>query len=212
MDTRERILTAALDAYTQHGFRGATTRRVAAIAGVNEVTIFRIFGSKKALLAEALSSPAGPDPIPALPADTHDPAAALAVWTEDCLRSLSGRARVLRACIGDSGERPELGEAVIAIQDSIFAELTRYLEGLRDAGLVRSSVDLGAAATMLAATIIADATGRDQASDHLPRADQAAALYVAVILTALGASTRRTIESPPVRAAAPPSMPDATGA
>ena len=212
MDTRERVLTAALDAFTQHGFRGATTRRVAAIAGVNEVTIFRIFGSKRALLAEALSSPAGPDPITAVPADTRDPAAALTVWTGNCLRSLSERAPVLRACMGDSAERPELGQAVIAIQDSIFAELAGYLERMRDAGLVRSSVDLSAAATMLAATIIADGMGRDQAAHHFPRRDQAAALYVAVILTALGASARRAIETPPVRASAPPSMPDATGA
>lgn len=212
MDTRKRILTAALDAYTRHGFRGATTRRVAAIAGVNEVTIFRIFGSKQALLAEALGSPTGPDPVAALPADTREPAAALTVWTGSCLRSLGERAPVLRACIGDSAERPELGAAVNAIRDSMFAELTGYLERMREAGLVRSTVDLRAAATMLAATIIADATGRDQAPDHFPPHDQAAALYVAVILTALGASTRRATESPTVRAPAPPSMPDATGA
>lgn len=205
-------MTAALDAYTRHGFRGTTTRRVAAIAGVNEVTIFRIFGSKQALLAEALGSPAGPDPIAALPADTSDPAAVLTAWTGNCLRSLGERAPVLRACIGDSAERPELGAAVIAIQDSIFAELATYLERTRDAGLVRSAVDLHAAATMLAATIIADATGRDQAPDRFPPHDQAPSLYAAVILTALGASTRRAIESPMVRAPAPPSMPDATGA
>lgn len=212
MDTRKRILTAALDAYAQHGFRGATTRQVAAIAGVNEVTIFRIFGSKQALLAEALSSPAGPDPIPPLPADTRDPTAVLTGWSEICLQSLSERAPVLRACVGDSAERPELGAAVTAIQDSLFAELAGYLERMRDAGLVRSAVDLPAVATMLAATIIADAIGRDQAPGNFPRNGQAAGLYVAVILTALGASTRRAMESPRSRAPAPPSMPDATGA
>lgn len=212
VDTRSRILRAALDAYTQHGFRGATTRRVAAIAGVNEVTIFRIFGSKQALLAEALGSPAALSPVPALPADTRDPTAVLTVWTETCLRSLGESAPVLRASIGDSAERPEIGAAVTAIRNSLFAGLAGYLELMRDAGLVRSSVDLRAAAAMLVATITADATGRDQAPDHFPRHDQAAALYVAVIMTALGASTRRALESPRAHAPAPPSMPDATGA
>ncbi|HEX6249944.1 MAG TPA: TetR/AcrR family transcriptional regulator [Gemmatimonadaceae bacterium] len=212
MDTRERILTAALDVYTSHGFRGTTTRRVAATAGVNEVTIFRIFGSKQALLSEALRSPAGADSIGPLPLDVRDPAAALSAWTIDCLRSLGERAPVLRACIGDSAERPEVGEAIAAIRRSLFSELAGYLARLRDAGLVRSSVDLGAVAGMLAATIITDATVRDQAPDILPGHDQAATLYVTVVLTALGVAPRRAAVTPPVRAPAPPSLPDATGA
>ena len=53
-DVREKIITAAMTAYAESGFQGATTRRVAEIAGVNEVTIFRNFGSKAALMDEAL--------------------------------------------------------------------------------------------------------------------------------------------------------------
>jgi AcrR family transcriptional regulator len=212
MDTRERILAAALNAYAQYGFRGATTRRIAAIAGVNEVTLFRNFGSKQTLLSEALRSPAGRTPIEPLPADTADPAAALTAWTEACLRSLRARGRVLRASIGESAERPELGQPAMTIQKSLFAEVADYFERMRIAGLVRSSVDLRSVAAMLTATILADATGRDGLRDDLPPEKQAAAAYVGVILTALGASTRRAIETLPVRAPAPPSMPDATGA
>jgi hypothetical protein len=83
---------------------------------------------------------------------------------------------------------------------------------MRAAGLVRSSVDLRSAAAMLTAAILADATGRDGLREDLPPEKQAAAAYVGVILTALGASTRRAIEPLSVRASAPPSMPDATGA
>ena len=53
MDIRDRILDAAKRIYAQHGFRGATTRLIAIEAGVNEVTLFRTFGSKAALF-EAL--------------------------------------------------------------------------------------------------------------------------------------------------------------
>ena len=212
MDTRQRIITAALDAYSQHGFRGATTRRIAAFAGVNEVTVFRIFGSKQALLTEALRSHAGQAPITPLPADTGNPAEKLTAWTTASLHSLRSRGRILRTSIGDSEERPELSEPAISIQKRIFAEAAGYFERMRAAGLVRSSVDLRAAAAMLTAAILADATGRAAVPEQLPREDQAAALYVAVILTALGASTRRAIEPSSVRAPAPPSMPDATGA
>ena len=53
-DARHRILAAAARVYAQHGWRGATTRRIADEAGVNEVTLFRQFGSKDALLATAM--------------------------------------------------------------------------------------------------------------------------------------------------------------
>ena len=53
LDVKEKIITAAMTAYAESGFQGATTRRVAEIAGVNEVTIFRNFGSKAALMDEA---------------------------------------------------------------------------------------------------------------------------------------------------------------
>lgn len=39
-------MDAALTEFGVHGFRGATTRAIAERAGVNEVTVFRTFGSK----------------------------------------------------------------------------------------------------------------------------------------------------------------------
>src|SRR3712207_8279628 len=53
-DSRERILEAAARVYAQYGFRGATTRLIAQEAGVNEVTLFRLFGSKAQLFDELL--------------------------------------------------------------------------------------------------------------------------------------------------------------
>src|SRR5688500_20275735 len=52
---RERLLDAAARVYAETGVRGATTRRIAHEAGVNEVTLFRHFGSKDTLLQEALA-------------------------------------------------------------------------------------------------------------------------------------------------------------
>jgi AcrR family transcriptional regulator len=49
-ETRERILTAARDVIGRKGRRGATTREIADVAGVNEATLFRHFGTKEALL------------------------------------------------------------------------------------------------------------------------------------------------------------------
>jgi AcrR family transcriptional regulator len=52
MEIRDRILDAAKRVYAKHGFRGATTRLIAIEADVNEVTIFRTFGSKAAHMRE----------------------------------------------------------------------------------------------------------------------------------------------------------------
>lgn len=48
--TQQAILEAAFEAVVAHGYEGATTKRIAALAGVNEVTLFRRFGNKEALL------------------------------------------------------------------------------------------------------------------------------------------------------------------
>ena len=54
MDVREQLLEAAVKVFAIAGFRGATTRRIAQEAGVNEVTLFRQFGSKEVSAVAAM--------------------------------------------------------------------------------------------------------------------------------------------------------------
>lgn len=49
------LLEAALEVITSRGYARATTREIAQSAGVNEVTLFRRFGSKKQLLKAAIA-------------------------------------------------------------------------------------------------------------------------------------------------------------
>jgi AcrR family transcriptional regulator len=49
-ETRAKILAASRELFERNGTRGTTTREVAERAGVNEATLFRHFGSKRALL------------------------------------------------------------------------------------------------------------------------------------------------------------------
>jgi TetR/AcrR family transcriptional regulator len=55
-DTEQRILDAALKVFSSEGYSGATTRKIAIEANINEVTLFRKFQSKENLLKEVLSS------------------------------------------------------------------------------------------------------------------------------------------------------------
>jgi AcrR family transcriptional regulator len=54
-ETAQRIIQAAARVFSQHGFAGATTRAIAAEASVNEVTLFRHFGSKKNLMLAVIN-------------------------------------------------------------------------------------------------------------------------------------------------------------
>lgn len=54
--TRTRILKAATEVFATAGIAGATTREIARIAGVNEVTLFRHFQSKEQLLGAVVEN------------------------------------------------------------------------------------------------------------------------------------------------------------
>jgi AcrR family transcriptional regulator len=53
---QERILTAATQLFARLGYRGTTTRQIASEAGVNEVTIYRRYGSKRKLYCAVIES------------------------------------------------------------------------------------------------------------------------------------------------------------
>jgi AcrR family transcriptional regulator len=53
-ETQRRILTAALEVFSEHGYAGASTAKIAARAGVAEKTLFAQFKSKGELLARTL--------------------------------------------------------------------------------------------------------------------------------------------------------------
>lgn len=54
---RERLLRAATELFAQRGYRGTTTRDLAAAAGITERTLFRHVPSKAALFREAVIAP-----------------------------------------------------------------------------------------------------------------------------------------------------------
>jgi len=53
---KSRVLRAASKLFAANGFRGTSVRQIASRARVNEVTVFRLFSSKRALYKEVLES------------------------------------------------------------------------------------------------------------------------------------------------------------
>src|SRR5215469_15627360 len=53
-DRKQQLLETALDVFSKKGFEGATTKEIAAAAGITEAIIFRHFPSKQALYTAVL--------------------------------------------------------------------------------------------------------------------------------------------------------------
>jgi len=53
--TAEKIIQAAIELVKEKGYTAATTKEIAMRAGVNEVTIFRNFKSKKGVIEAAVA-------------------------------------------------------------------------------------------------------------------------------------------------------------
>ncbi|MED1796269.1 TetR/AcrR family transcriptional regulator [Brevibacillus nitrificans] len=54
LDSKSRLMLAAIDLMAEKGYRGVSTKEIAAAAGVSEMTLFRNFGSKFNLLEKAV--------------------------------------------------------------------------------------------------------------------------------------------------------------
>ena len=187
MNVREQLLCAAVRVYGQAGYHGATTRRIALEAGVNEITLFRHFGSKDALLREAISPAAWAGDSANLPDPPADPFAELTTWATAHLADLRARSSLIRMCMGETKGRP----GVIPFENSPPARaakgLRRYLLQLRAAGIAEAPFDEVSASAMLMGTLFADSMGRDIMPDMFnAHPEKAVEEYVGLFLRSIG--------------------------
>jgi len=54
VDNKNKLMLAAIDLMAEKGYKGVSTKEIAAAAGVSEMTLFRNFGSKQNLLEKAV--------------------------------------------------------------------------------------------------------------------------------------------------------------
>lgn len=186
MDMRERILEAAVQLFAEVGSRGATTRRIAAAAGANEVTLFRHFGSKEALMREALRWASQRMVVSALPAEPQEPERELTRWSQEHLRGLYQARALLRTSMGEFEENPEASTVACEVSARVAAELRGYLVALQERGWAARELDLEAATATLMGTLFTDAISREMMPDRYPfTIEEAARRYVELFLRAI---------------------------
>jgi len=187
MHSRHEMLAAAADVFAKHGFRGSTTRRIADAAGVNEITIFRQFGSKDALLREAMKHMTQPVGLILLPDVPSEPDRELTLWSESFIKHLRLRSSIIRKTMSDMEERPEMCECTSDVPRQASTDLCHYLTALKRQGRTAEKFEPKTAAAMLMGAIFADAMGRDMMPDVYPQPqEKAAQMYTRLLLRAIG--------------------------
>ena len=207
MDIRDKILSAAVRVYGQHGFRGATTRLIAQEADVNEVTLFRTFGSKEALIEEAIRFHSRSAEFARLPEEPDDPERELSDWCDAHMAHLRLGRPLIVSCMADVAERPEVACGAASGANLAWVELKRYLERLKATGRMDPDTNINAAGAMFMSAAFGDAMGREMISDMFPRpAEGAAHEYTKLFLRAIAPR-----EAPARRANGRPSARTTTG-
>lgn len=188
IDVRDALLKAALKLFAELGSRGATTRRIAQEAGVNEVTLFRHFPNKQALLHAALHQFALETPFARLPETPRDLAAELEAWARDHHKHLYKLRALIRTSMGEFEENPEQCKQALCVSIAIANELTDYLTTAQRLGLMATDVVPAAATSMLMGTLFSDAMGRDPLPERYPYTMRDGIThYLQLFLRAIGA-------------------------
>lgn len=194
MEIRDRILDAAKKVYAQHGFRGATTRLIAIEAGVNEVTLFRTFGSKASLFEALMQDHVAQSPIPELPDNPVDPEREMTDWVTSMLGFMRENRALIRTSFGEIEERPEAAVHMCEGPNCAGMILTDYMLRLQSTGIASPDCDIPTAVSMLMSSMFGDAISRDVMPNAFPQPESdAAAKYVRIVLRALGVQPARRL-------------------
>ncbi|ODG96443.1 TetR family transcriptional regulator [Nostoc sp. KVJ20] len=145
--TRARLIKAATKVFATAGLTGATTREIARVAAVNEVTLFRHFHSKEQLLAAVITEAI---------ASQSKTLAAHKDWTQNLYIDLKNYARLcnqmmeehedlIRTLIGEAKRHPQAASLMLyEANKSMREHLVVYLQNSQQKGTVSSDIDLKA--------------------------------------------------------------------
>ena len=135
--TRQRLINAALELFTSQGVTETTTRQIAELAQVNEVTLFRQFGNKQGLLLAVIEDSAVftrlSESLRAQVQKSSRLDQALKNYAGDRLKILEEIPELLRSVVGEAGRytienRRALGRGVTLAN----LEVARYLATVID--------------------------------------------------------------------------------
>ena len=137
-ETRQRIIMAASQAFSEQGYARSTTRGIAAAAGVTEVTLFRHFGSKQNLFAAVLEQySARPDFTAIRENITGDCRQDLLNMGRHFMRIMVERRDTMRMMLCEADHFPELRDTLVQMPRMLRQMVAAYLRQQMEQGNVR---------------------------------------------------------------------------
>ena len=188
---RAEVLDAAVEVLAEHGYRQATTARIARHAGASKETLYAWFGDRAGLFRAVIERNAAraDAALEAALAGEEDVAEALAAFAERLLDLLLGAPALVvnRAAIAEVDSGGEL--AAVLLERGRFRTGTtaeRYLRQQMDRGRLRD-LDAGAAFQLLYGLVVEDRQIRallgdaTADTDHRAQARRAVARFLALL-------------------------------
>lgn len=157
--TRQRLIQSALHLFITQGMTETTTREIAEQAGVNEVTLFRQFGSKFGLLLAILDDPNLFEPLQAAleiqAQQSTSVAQALRDYGDARLQDVLGISAWVRSLVGESGQySPETRHMLGQKLAQVNQYTSQYLKIVIDRQLVDTRFSLDVMASLLNALLL----------------------------------------------------------
>jgi AcrR family transcriptional regulator len=172
-DIDQRIQHAAVREFCRMGYAGATTRKIAETAGVNEVTLFRRFKSKESILRTSITrlrdtSLQAIDSV-FVSEQAEDVRTCLRDLGRSIMRLMKDEEELIFLLISEGRRNPTIAKSLSPIPQAVFKRLAVYFEKQIKLGKMRSiNPDTAALTyisfpffTSLASGILSDILERD---------------------------------------------------
>jgi AcrR family transcriptional regulator len=159
--TRSALLAAALELFAEKGFDATTVAEIAALAGVTEMTFYRHFGTKDAVLVDDPYDPLIADAVAAAPAELSSLRAAAAgvliAWRSVPEPAVDVVRERLRLVAATPSLRTAMLRSSITTEQAVAAALER-----RGAAPLEAAVAAAATVAALTAALLAWAEGPER--------------------------------------------------
>ncbi|MEO0457534.1 MAG: TetR/AcrR family transcriptional regulator [Cyanobacteria bacterium P01_A01_bin.114] len=167
--SRERLIQAASELFLSQGVSHTTTRQIANLASVNEVTLFRNFGNKYGLLLAVIQeAPTFRDLGEALMQQaipTGDMRQALKAHASNCLHALEQAPAFVRSLIGEADQYPDENRQALGHRlDEASRYVAQYLQQVMPPGQFSPEKLAGFLTTLLIGYVVIESTSK---SHHL---------------------------------------------
>jgi AcrR family transcriptional regulator len=133
--TRQRLVSAALELFAQQGITETTTKQIAELAEVNEVTLFRQFGNKQGLVLAVMEESEIFDQLAAAlgeqSSQANSPEQVIRKYAQSYLQLLEAVPEMVRSIVGEAGKYPiENREALGRGINQANQSVAKYLGGV----------------------------------------------------------------------------------